>query len=208
MITLSIFCSTQTMSVALFENEIIIKSLKKNINQNKIDDLSVLVQEILSNKSIKKVDRILFSKGPGSYTACRSIKALAQGLSIAKDSKVIALDNFEIYLGTLEKNYRDVFVYFKDVNDKFFFKSFTLKKTKYVDEKNFMHVDKFDLKKKVMSKLGENQEIMILGDEKVEEKFSKNIKNIYIDALDLAKAFFKGYGSEKLDIIYHHTYYS
>ena len=45
---------------------------------NKIDKLPLMVQRILSLKKAPFLDVIMFSKGPGSYTVNRSIKALTQ----------------------------------------------------------------------------------------------------------------------------------
>ena len=68
---------------------------------NKIDYLPMIVEKILNSNEIISLDRILFCRGPGSYTANRSVKALAQGLSLASNSELVTLDNFEVYLGNL-----------------------------------------------------------------------------------------------------------
>ena len=120
MISLSIYCSTQTMSVALYKGKILLAILKKKITKNKIDYLPLLVEKLLFSNNTKSIDRILFCRGPGSYTANRSVKALAQGLSLAKNSKLVTLDNFEVYLGKLEDKYNEIIVFFRDYNDKFF----------------------------------------------------------------------------------------
>ena len=130
MISLSIYCSTQTMSVAIYDRQNLLNILNKKINQNKIDHLPLIITKILKSNDIKLLDRILFCRGPGSYTANRSVKALAQGLSLAKNSKLVTLDNFEVYLGNLEKKYDGSIVFFQDFNNKFFIKLFYKKKEK------------------------------------------------------------------------------
>ena len=50
MISLSIYCSTQTISVALFKENKLLKILQEKIVDNKIDKLPLMVQRILSLK--------------------------------------------------------------------------------------------------------------------------------------------------------------
>ena len=215
MISLSIYCSTQTMSVALYKGQILLEILKKKISKNKIDSLPLIVEKVLISNNVNCIDRILFCRGPGSYTANRSVKALAQGLSLARNSKLVTLDNFEVYLGNLGslKNKHDgIIVFFQDFNDKFFIKFFYKKKDKYFDyEEKFYHVDGTNLKKTILEKLYEKPNTLIISDHKVYlNKFNKtgiNIKYSLPNAADLANSFFKGYGVDNLEIIYHHTYY-
>ena len=137
MISLSIYCSTQTMSVALYKGQILL-DIQKKITKNKIDYLPLIVKKILTSNNIKSLDRILFCRGPGSYTANRSVKALAQGLSLARNSKLVTLDNFEVYLGNLEVKRDGIIVFFHDFNDKFFIKFFIKKrKSMLIMNKNF-----------------------------------------------------------------------
>lgn len=212
MISLSIYCSTQTMSVALYKEKFLLAILKKKITKNKIDYLPLLVEKILFSNNTKSIDRILFCRGPGSYTANRSIKALAQGLSLAKNSKLVTLDNFEVYLGKLEDKYKEIIVFFRDYNDKFFIKFFYKQSEKYVDyEEKFYHVEDTNLKKTVLEKINEKTNSIIISDHKVSlNKFNKielNTRYLIPNATHLANSFFDGYGLDNLEIIYHHTYY-
>ena len=212
MISLSIYCSTQTMSVALYKRQILLDIQKKQITKNKIDYLPLIVKKILTSNNIKSLDRILFCRGPGSYTANRSVKALAQGLSLARNSKLVTLDNFEVYLGNLEVKRDGIIVFFHDFSDKFFIKFFNKKKEKYVDyEQKFYHVKSQNLVNTILEKLNETPNTLIISDHKVSiNKFNKidmNTKYLLPNASHLANSFFKGYGIENLDIIYHHTYY-
>ena len=212
MISLSIYCSTQTMSVALYKRQILLDIQKKQITKNKIDYLPLIVKKILTSNNIKSLDRILFCRGPGSYTANRSVKALAQGLSLARNSKLVTLDNFEVYLGNLEDKRDEIIVFFHDFNDKFFIKFFYKEKEKYIDnEQKFYHVEGNNLQNTILEKFYENPNILVISDHKVYiNKFNKikiDTKYLLPNASHLANSFFKGYGIENLDIIYHHTYY-
>ena len=212
MISLSIYCSTQTMSVALYKGQILLDIQKKNIEKNKIDNLPLIVEKILNSNNIKSLDRILFCRGPGSYTANRSVKALAQGLSLARNSKLVTLDNFEVYLGNLEYKHDGIIVFFHDFNDKFFIKYFYKEKKRFVDyEQKFYHVEGNNLENTILQKLHENPNTLIISDHKVFinrfNKIDMNTRYLLPNASHLANSFFKGYGIENLDIIYHHTYY-
>ena len=54
MISLSLYCSTQTMSVALYNKRILIEIFKKVI-KNKIDNLPLIVEKILVSNGLKKL---------------------------------------------------------------------------------------------------------------------------------------------------------
>ena len=163
MISLSIYCSTQTMSVALYKGQILLDNQKKKIVKNKIDYLPLIVKKTLTSNNIKFLDRILFCRGPGSYTANRSVKALAQGLSLASNSKLVTLDNFEVYLGNLEDKRDGIIVFFQDFNDKFFIKFFYKQKEKYVDyEKKFYHIEGNNLENIILEKLYETPNTLII----------------------------------------------
>ena len=212
MISLSIYCSTQTMSVAIYDGKILLDILNKKITQNKIDYLPLIIRKILTSNNIKSLDRILFCRGPGSYTANRSIKALAQGLSLAKNSKLVTLDNFEVYLGNITKKYDESIVFFQDFNNKFFIKLFCKENEKFIDyEEKFYHVESRTLKKMILEKVSKKPNTVIVSDNKYSlNKFNKinvNIKYLSPNASHLANSFFNGYGVDNLEIIYHHTYY-
>ena len=212
MISLSIYCSTQTMSVAIYKGQILLDFQKKKIAMNKIDYLPMIVEKILNSNEIISLDRILFCRGPGSYTANRSVKALAQGLSLASNSELVTLDNFEVYLGNLEDRHDGVIVFFQDFNDKFFIKFFYKEKKKYFDyDEKFYHINSSNLKNTILEKLYKNPNTLIISDHKIHlNKFNKTgLNTTYLspNAVHLANSFFKGYGVDDLKIIYHHTYY-
>ena len=130
MISLSIFCSTQRMSVAIFNDEVLIESITEKITNNKIDKLSLLIKNMIDLVKPNTLGRIFFTKGPGSYTAMRSIKALAQGVSVLSNAKVIAVDNFQIYLNDLKLRPEPnmITVFFIDFSEKYFLRNYTISK--------------------------------------------------------------------------------
>ena len=213
MISLSIFCSTQRISAAIFDNQSLISSVNEKTVNNKIDKLPLLVKSMINLVSPKTLDEIFFSKGPGSYTAIRSIKALAQGMSVLSNSKVLAVDSFQIFLSQIKVKPKRTIVFFKDFGEKYFLKDFLFLKEKYNSmEPNFKHLDLKKLEKLIQNELKENKDILFVTEKSfiLEKKFSifkKNFKFCEPNAIEVANACFLGFGSENLDIIYHHTYY-
>ena len=55
MLSLSLFCSSQTISLALFEKKKFIKLFKKKIFNNKIDGIFKILKKCLDDFDIKKV---------------------------------------------------------------------------------------------------------------------------------------------------------
>ena len=94
----------------------------------------------------------------------------------------------------------------------FFIKFFYKDKEKYADyEQKFYHIEGNDLENTILEKLNETPNTLIISDHKVSiNKFNKidmNTRYLLPNASHLANSFFKGYGIDNLDIIYHHTYY-
>ena len=91
---ISVETSLNTCSVAVFQNENIISFLKderKNIHGIMI---SVLADEVIKQAkiSVKNLDAISVSIGPGSYTGLRVGVSFTKGLAAALNIPVIAVD--------------------------------------------------------------------------------------------------------------------
>ena len=215
MISLSIFCSTQRMSIAIFNEEVMIDSVAEKITNNKIDKLSLLIKNMIDSVKLDTLDKIFFTKGPGSYTAIRSIKALAQGMSVLSNAKVIAVDNFQIYLNSLKlrPEPKRVTVFFEDFGERYFMRDYTFsKKINYIPINDFECLKLESLETKIEKTLKSNKEIVFVTDKSFIlnnrlENFRKKFEFIKPNATSVANAYFSGYGTENLDIIYHHTYY-
>tara|TARA_B100000963_G_C22519698_1_gene622429 strand:+ start:313 stop:951 length:639 start_codon:yes stop_codon:yes gene_type:complete len=211
MLSLSIFSSSQTISVALYVNEKLDLYQEKIINTNKIDSLFLILKKVLGKKP-KKIEKIIFSSGPGSYTALRSIKAIAQGLSIIYNAKIITVSEFEIYLSNLINNKKNSFVFFSSFKN-FFYQYFKYENNKYkfCPDYNCGGIDEV-IKCITEKDIKEKPDLVITTNSK-NYKFikGKNInKEIIIcnpNAKKMAEAVFKGYGDSSIEILYHHTYY-
>ena len=62
MLSLSIYSSSQRISIALYQNNKLKKFFEKKIKDRKIDDIFLLVKKIFEKKNIK-IDSIFFQLG-------------------------------------------------------------------------------------------------------------------------------------------------
>ena len=110
MLSLSIYSSSQGISIALHEKRELICFLQKKIKKNKIDDIFLLIQKYLKNTSKLVLFIFLLAQG---YTALRSVKAIAQGISVVLNAKIRTVNEFDIYLSCLNDKAENVIVFFK-----------------------------------------------------------------------------------------------
>ena len=133
MLSLSLFSSSQTISLAIFNKKKIIKLKKKKIVDNKTEGIFILLEKCLSKFNIKKFSNIYFSTGPGSFTALRSIKAISQALALSSNSKLLTASSFAPLLSSVQTNEKKVLVCFKSTNNKFFI-NYSKKQEKYLNQ--------------------------------------------------------------------------
>ena len=91
---LNIESATKNCSVSLSENQTILALKELNDgNYTHGKNLHVFIQEVfkMAGKTLKEVDAIAVSKGPGSYTGLRIGVAAAKGLCYALDKPLIAI---------------------------------------------------------------------------------------------------------------------
>ena len=212
MLSLSIFSSSQRISVALYEKKNLKLYEKKKISSNKIDSIFLLIKKILGKK-MRKIDKIFFSSGPGSFTAIRSIKAIAQGLSIVSKARIISVSDFEIYLSNLNNTKDNVIVFFPNFKN-YFYQYFKFRNNRFEPCSNRFHGQEQELVGFIKEKKRiEKEKNLIITSNEIEYKLIANIINSeeFIgckpDAKKIAEAVFSGYGSDNLEISYHHTYY-
>ena len=211
MLSLSIFSSSQRISVALYNEKDLRRSYEQKIDDKKIDAIFLLLRKVLNNNS-KRIDRIFFSVGPGSFTALRSIKAIAEGISLFYDSKIVKVTDFEIYLSEIKNNENDVIVFFETFNKKFFYQFFKPHKNLYKTNSNYLNGNLESLNKFIIEKMKQSKKLNLISDSRKNFSFLKlkdfDKKIIVIPcAKKVANAVFSGYGSKSKEITYHHTYY-
>ena len=211
MLSLSLFSSSQRISVALYEYEKLKEFLIERINDNKIDRILLLIKKILDNNK-GEIKRIFFSKGPGSFTAIRSIKAIAQGISLISNAKIITSTDFEIYLGDLAEKSDNVVVFFQDISGRLLYQYFKFNMNRYKSASKFLIGDTTQLNEFILTLKKNQKKLVVTTNQKKNLKLLKNFneENFFVcnvSAKKLANAIFSGYGKLDQEIIYYHTYY-
>ena len=112
MLSLSIFSSSQRISVALYEGKLLKKFFEKIINGKQNDSIFLLINKVLNKKM--NISNIFFSVGPGSFTALRAIKAIAQAIAFSHKAKIISVTEFEIYLSCFKNYENDILVFYEN----------------------------------------------------------------------------------------------
>jgi tRNA A37 threonylcarbamoyladenosine modification protein TsaB len=209
MLSLSIFCSSQTISLAIYNEKKLIFLKKKKILDNKIEGIFKILKECTNKFELKKISQIYFSTGPGSFTALRSIKVISQALALSSNSVLRTTSSFSPLIASIQNKDKKVLACFKSTNNKFFYQIFEkigkIFKPKYPinfgDENQLIS---YYLEKK-QNYIG----LPLYSSDKLNNLNTKKIKPIIkkVDASHLGLSIFLGYASKKTKIFYHNTYY-
>ena len=210
MLSLSIFSSSQRISVALYEGKLLKKSFERIIKGKRNDSIFLLINKVLNKKT--HISNIFFSVGPGSFTALRALKAIAQAIAFSHKAKIINVTEFEIYLSCLKNCKNNILVFYENFNNNFFYQLFKNKNKIYVPETNFLEGDLEKLQKFIDEENKENKDFTIVSNS---NKFFSilnwkkgNKKKVFKPcAKRIANAVFSGYGQNNKSLVYHHTYY-
>lgn len=208
MLSLSLFCSSQTISVAIFEKQKLKKIYKKKIFDNRIEGVFEILEKCLLNFDLKKLSYIYLCNGPGSFTALRSLKSISQALAISSGAKIIFVTSFAPFF-TFQKKEEEILVCFEGTKKTLFYQFFKKKKLMFYPSENLKfgneeHFIKFYGEKKLA-----NKNLILITSYKF-EKMKIDKPKIYfkeIDASNITKAIFLGYGLKNDKILYHNTYY-
>ena len=95
---LAIETTTKNCSVALFENSNLIAYKEKNSNEySHAEQLTFFIAEVVKKSTItlKEVDAIILSKGPGSYTGLRIGTSTAKGLCYSLDIPLVSVSTLK-----------------------------------------------------------------------------------------------------------------
>ena len=210
MLSLSIFSSSQRISVALYEGKLLKKFFEKIINGKQNDAIFLLIKEVL-NKQMN-ISNIFFSVGPGSFTALRALKAIAQAIAFSHNAKITNVTEFDIYLSCLKNYENNIIVFYENFNNNFFYQLFRLKKKVYIPDSNYLVGDLEKLQKFINEESTKNKDFILVSNS---NKFfsslnwgKKNKEKVFkLCAKRIANAVFSGYGQDNKSLIYHHTYY-
>ena len=128
MLSLSLFCSSQTTSVAIFEKQKLQQIFKKNILENRTEGIFEILKKCSLKFDFKKLSFIYLCNGPGSFTALRSLKAIAQALSVSSGAKIIFVTSFAPFFQMINKEEKTL-VCFEGTKNTLFFQLFEKKKS-------------------------------------------------------------------------------
>ena len=108
-IIINLDSTTETASVSIAENGIILKSETNTVQKEHAAFLHVALKNSLAylNISIKNIDAIATTIGPGSYTGSRVCLAAAKGLSFALNKPLITIGTLEAMAKTAILNNTD-----------------------------------------------------------------------------------------------------
>lgn len=104
---LCIETATSVCSVSLSKNGEVIATREINEQKAHASEITVFVDDVLkeSNASIKDLDAVAVSKGPGSYTGLRIGVSAAKGICYGLEIPLISVDTlYSMALGFLEFN--------------------------------------------------------------------------------------------------------
>jgi tRNA threonylcarbamoyladenosine biosynthesis protein TsaB len=95
---LSIDTSTEVGSVALHENGNLLAIEIMRVEKSHAEFIHTVIEKVInqSNKSLKSVQAIAISSGPGSYTGMRIGLSVAKGLCFALDIPLIGIPTLKI----------------------------------------------------------------------------------------------------------------
>ena len=212
MLSLSIFSSSQRISVAIYENNNLLKLEESNNSNNKNEALFGVLQRIFEKLKINKISKIFFSTGPGSFTAIRSIKAIAQGISIVTKSKIHSINMFDIFMKQINLKNTHILIFFPFGKETVFFRLFKSNKEKFLPISEILFGTSEKFIEYYLTICKEYKHIQLFTDKEADFKSLKklkktSIKTLEINAKTLGEACLNGFFKEDLNIHYHHTYY-
>ena len=120
MLSLSIFCSSQSLSVAIYNEKKLEKFFERKILDGRIEGIFSIIREFLKKYSLRKIKYIICNNGPGSFTGMRSLKSICQALALSSGAKIYSSSTFIPYLTFYINKSVNVLVIFKFSGSKFF----------------------------------------------------------------------------------------
>ena len=209
MLSLSIFCSSQTISLAIYNDKKLIFLKKKKISDNKIEGIFKILKECTNEFELKKISQIYFSTGPGSFTALRSIKVISQALALSSNSVLRTTSSFSPLIASIQNKDKKVLACFKSTNNKFFYQIFEKIGKIFKPKYSINFGDENQLISYYLEKKQNYIGLPLYSSDKLNNLNTKKIKPIVkkVDASHLGLSIFLGYASKKTKIFYHNTYY-
>ena len=123
--------STEKFSISILKNNKIVLNLTKILNKTYSKFLVSILKKSLekSNLDIKKIDCILISLGPGSFTGIRLGIAAAKGLGMPHKICILGYSNMDVLVNSVDKNIKKkIITIIKSKKNDYYFQVFNTKK--------------------------------------------------------------------------------
>ena len=124
--------STKKFSIAILKNNKLVLNYSKILNKTYSKFLIPIVKESLekSRLSINKINKILISLGPGSFTGIRLGIAAAKGLGISNKIDIFGFNNMDILKNSLKDNFKkeEIITIIKSKKEDYYYQIFNSKK--------------------------------------------------------------------------------
>lgn len=123
--------STEKFSISILKNNKIVLNLSKILNKTYSKFLISILKKSLekSNLDIKKINCILISLGPGSFTGIRIGIAAAKGLGMPHKINISGYNNMDILVNSVDKKIKkNVITIIKSKKNDYYFQVFNTKK--------------------------------------------------------------------------------
>lgn len=106
---LSIETATNVCSVALHSNDDLLGHQELFVEKSHSGLLTVLINDLINHcgLSMKDIDAVAVSEGPGSYTGLRIGTSTAKGLCYSLEIPMISVNTLEAMLGSIQPFYKD-----------------------------------------------------------------------------------------------------
>ena len=147
--------STEKFSISILKNNKIVLNLSKILNKTYSKFLVSILKKSLekSNLDIKKINCILISLGPGSFTGIRIGIAAAKGLGIPHKICISGYNNMYVLVNSVDKDIKKkIITIIKSKKNDYYFQVFSTKK-KPLTKTSFFSINnlpKFFFKKNVV----------------------------------------------------------
>ena len=169
--------STEKFSISILKNNKVVLNLSKILNKTYSKFLIPLLKDSLeqSRLDIKKINSILISLGPGSFTGIRIGIAAAKGLGMAHKINISGYNNMDILVNSIDSGIqgKKVVSIIKSKKNNYYFQLFDSKK-KPIKKISFFSLN--DLPKFFF-----NKNIVFCGDldNELIKEIKKKKKNIF-----------------------------
>ena len=211
-IILAIETTTKNCSVALFDNGMLLQLKERNSSDySHAEQLTLFIKEVVreSNITLKEVNAIALSMGPGSYTGLRIGTSTAKGLCYALDIPLISISTLKaMAFGMSKAQKSELLCPMIDAKRMEVFAAIYDKNNKEVREVRADIVDKGTYAEYF------NKSILFFGDgaikckEIINNTNAKFIEDIYPSAKDLGALSYQKFVNKDIeDVAYFEPYY-